>query len=52
MEPVPTEEEAAEYLKQHALEGEEEQILRSRFWGLVDIPCYEMQKLSHESSTM
>ena len=37
VEPVPTEEEAAEYLEQLALEEEEEQILLSRFSGEEDI---------------
>lgn len=37
LEPVPTEEEAAEYLSQLALEEEEEQILLSRFSGEEDI---------------
>ncbi|KAK2549703.1 hypothetical protein P5673_029831, partial [Acropora cervicornis] len=37
VEPVPTEEEAAEYLEQLALEEEEEQTLLSRFSGEEDI---------------
>lgn len=37
VEPVPTEEEAAVYLEQLALEEEEEQILLSRFSGEEDI---------------
>ena len=37
MDPVPTEEEAAEYLAQLALEEEEEQTLLSRFSGEEDI---------------
>ena len=37
VDPVPTEEEAAEYLAQLALEEEEEQTLLSRFSGEEDI---------------
>ena len=37
VEPVPTKEEAAEYLEQLALEEEEEQTLLSRFSGEEDI---------------
>ena len=37
MEPVPTEEAAAEYLEQLAFEEEEEQTLLSRFPGEQDI---------------
>ncbi|XP_067028184.1 uncharacterized protein [Acropora muricata] len=39
VEPVPTKEEAAEYLEQLALEEEEEQTLLSRFSGEEDIRC-------------
>ena len=37
VEPVPTEEEAAEYLEHRAFKVEEEQILLSRFSGEEDI---------------
>ena len=65
MESVPTEEEAAEYLKQLVFEEEEQQISQSCFFfrggrhrRLVCFPCYEIQKydrmclLSVNSSTL
>ena len=51
VEPVPTEEEAAEYLEQLALEDFIKSFFRGgRHQRLVCIPCYEIQKLTNREN--
>ena len=46
IEPVPTEEEAAEYLEQLAIEEEDEQTLLSRFSGEEDVSVWYVDNLN------